>query len=123
MRYHAEHSPDPQAWLELDEAERNDAVLRFHKRIKARAGNLRLHAIIHGVVETQLAEGHSSVVRTLERLVSEGLGRHDAIHALGSLVAGHIFNAFHGQAFDAAEYEHKLANLTAARWRNQGDDD
>jgi hypothetical protein len=38
-------------------------------------------------------------------------------------VAGHIFNAFHGQAFDAAEYEHKLANLTAARWRNQGDDD
>jgi hypothetical protein len=50
----------------------------------------KAHAMAH-VVETQIAEGDALPVRrTLERLMREGLDRHDAVHAIGMVLMTHI---------------------------------
>ena len=84
MRYDASRAPDPQEWLELDESERIDAVIDYHKRAKKTVGqDKRLHAAAH-VIESQVAMGDATVVPApLNRLMREGLERHDAIHARG----------------------------------------
>jgi hypothetical protein len=51
-----------------------------------RLPNAQLHAVIHVVVENQLALGEEVVVETLARLQREGLGRHDGVHAIGSFL-------------------------------------
>jgi hypothetical protein len=38
-------------------------------------------------VETQLAEGHAEATAALDRLLQEGLDRHEALHAIGSVLA------------------------------------
>lgn len=118
MRYDPMTGPAPKAWLDLDEGEQAEIVLRYHKRREARAGNLPLHAIIHATVETQLAQGHAEASAALDRLLEQGLDRHEAIHAIGSVVADHIQVAMQGTAFDAAEYDGRLRRLDAATWRH-----
>jgi NAD-dependent DNA ligase len=115
--------PTPEAWLELDEGEQAEAVLRYHKRHRTRAGSMRLHAFIHATVETQLAERHAAATAALERLLREGLDRHEAIHAIGSVVAEQIHGAMQGTAFDASEYEHRLNRLDAASWRRMAEEE
>lgn len=121
MRYDPMVGPASEAWLELDEGEQAELVLRYHKRHGARAGNLRLHAIIHATIETQLAERHPGATAALERLLGQGLDRHEAIHAIGSVMAEHIHGAMRGVAFDAAEYERRLSQLDAASWRRMAE--
>jgi hypothetical protein len=60
----------------------------------------------------------------LDRLMHEGLTRHDAIHAIGSALVGLIFDLMIGKgnvSFDNAKYGRELAALTAASWRSQKD--
>src|SRR6059058_3822277 len=91
-RYDPQHAPDPEGWLALDEAERTELVLQYHRRARVRLPNVRLHATIHVIVENQVALGDEIPVRrTLERLRAEGLDRHDAVHAVGSVVAKRIY--------------------------------
>jgi hypothetical protein len=108
--------PEPEAWLEADEGERTEMVYRYHKRRRLRAGNLRLHAVIHTTVENQLAEAHAGARAALERLVGEGLDRHEAIHAIGSLVARHIHRSLRGVVINDGEYDKELAELTVESW-------
>jgi len=73
-RYDPHHAPDPEAWLALDEGERTELVLQYHRRARVRLPNAHLHATIHVVVENQVALGDEIPVRrTLERLRAEGL--------------------------------------------------
>ena len=97
MRYDASKAPDPEEWLELDEFDRLDQVIDYHKRAKLPIGeNNRLHAGFHVIVENQLAMGDLTVVpATLDRLMREGLDRHDAIHAVASVLMGIVFDAVH----------------------------
>jgi len=53
----------------------------------------RCTAAFHAIVENQIAEGFESVVRAMARLVSEGLSRHDAVHAIGSVAAEQFYEA------------------------------
>jgi hypothetical protein len=122
MRYDPMTGPAPEAWLELDEGEQADVVLRYHKRHRLRGGNMRLHAVIHATVETQLAEGHAAAAAALRRLVGEGLDRHEAIHAIGAVVADQIYATMKGTAFDPAEYERRLHQLDLASWRRMADE-
>jgi hypothetical protein len=122
MRYDADQAPDPEEWLELDESDRTDAVIAYHKRAKKPVGeNNRLHALAHVIVETQAAMGDATVVpATLDRLMREGLDRHDAIHAVGSVLVGIFFDTVKnpGKQVDInAQYGRELAELTAASWR------
>ena len=46
---------------------------------------------MHVVVESQVAMGDELPVRrTVDRLQAEGLDRHEAIHAVGSVLAGYV---------------------------------
>ena len=50
------------------------------------------HAALHAIVENQIALNLEPVVRAMHRLRNEGLTRHDAVHAIGSVVAEHLFD-------------------------------
>ena len=113
-------APDAEAWLGLDEAVRIALVLAYHDDEGARAGNEYLHATIHTVVENQLAMGQPpEVLDAYERLAEGGLDRHDVIHAIGSVLAGHLLGAAGGSVKGpdaAAAYANDLKDLTAASW-------
>ena len=119
--YDAQHAPDPDWWLALDEQERIDLALDHHRRAGAQLPNATVHAVIHTVVETQIALGDElSVARTLDRLLEEGLDRHDALHAIGSVLAEHLHSAFIGIETEgdlAKAYVHDLDELSAESWR------
>jgi hypothetical protein len=83
-----------------------------------------LHATIHVIVESQLALGVLEFMDTLARLRREGLNRHDAVHAIGSVLAEHIFELLkQAPAEDVVSntaYFDGLKKLTAAGWRGAG---
>ena len=83
--------------------------------------SIRAHAATHVIVENQAAMGDVTVVpATLDRLMREGLDRHDAIHAIGSVLLGIVLDAYHDKQIDInATYGRELAELTAASWRSQ----
>jgi hypothetical protein len=126
MRYDADKAPDPQEWLELDEQVRIDLAIAYHRRYHLQMGqDPQMHGIAHVIVENQVAAGDTTVVpATLARLMREGLDRHDAIHAIGSVLMGIIFEMTTKKTdvdFNAQQYGRELAELTAAIWRSQAD--
>lgn len=125
MRYDADRQPDSEAWLGLDEEERIDIVMAYHRQKRVRLENAKVHAVAHVIVENQIALGSPPLVTTtMSRLMQEGLDRHDAIHAVGSVILGALFDAMRqpGKASDLSpEYNSRLAALTAASWRAQVD--
>lgn len=122
-RYDPERTPDPGKWLELDEGERILLVEEFHRdaRIPLPKSARTAHAAIHATVENQLAMPDQAVVRAaLVRLMEEGLSRHDAIHAIGSVLAEHLYDLIHPPVDGAdinAKYDAALETLTAETWR------
>jgi hypothetical protein len=126
MQYEANDQPHSATWLELDESERVDAVMEYHRRAKVELENLKLHAMTHVVVENQVALGEATPVpATLNRLMQEGLDRHEAIHAIGSILMSIVFDVFQEPAVGGdinARYSRELATLTAAGWRSQVED-
>ena len=78
--YNPENAPVGSEWLELDEDERLLLVEQYHRdaRIRLPKRARRLHASIHTIVENQLALNDEPVVKVLDRLMREGLSRHDA---------------------------------------------
>ena len=120
-RYDPNRAPEPAEWLELDEQERIVLAERFHRKVHEPAQSLKAHAIVHAVVETQIALNDPPSARdALTRLMSEGLDRHEAIHAIGSVLTDYLFEAFRGPgAKDTsnAAYAQDLSRLTAASWR------
>jgi hypothetical protein len=122
MKYNPKKAPDPKKWNTADEMERLIAVERSHKKNMPK---LRLHASIHMVVENQIALGDETPVqKTLERLQEEGLERHDAIHAIGSILAEHMYDIMKdGANGDANEnYFSRIKKLTAETWLAQADE-
>ena len=119
--YNPETSPRPMDWLGADEGERIELVSAYHRRQKIKLPNSQLHAVIHVVVENQLALGEETVVHTLSRLQGEGLSRHDAIHAIGSVLAENLYELMQeGDASTGAPYQtylERLQRLTAKSWR------
>jgi hypothetical protein len=122
--YDAAQRPDPQQWLARDEQERILQIESFHRTLEDELPNPTMHAAIHAVVENQLAEGIAEVSNTLNRLLGQGLDRHDAIHAVGSVLAKHMFQLI-GEK-DAtnkdpnAAYYQDLKKLTAEKWLRTG---
>jgi hypothetical protein len=121
-RYDPLSGPDPTEWLGLDELSRIDLVTEYHRRKKVRLPNRRLHATFHVVVENQLAEGFVAAQDALRRLMDGGLDRHEAVHAIGSVVASDVYSALSsGSARGEHEYVRRLSELTAERWlKNSG---
>jgi hypothetical protein len=126
MRYVAYKAPDPETWLGLDESERIELVRAYHRRTREPVGeNAKVHAVAHVIVENQIAMGDATVVpATLNRLMREGLDRHDAIHAIASVLMGVIFDVM-TEKDDGGDintkYGRELAEITAKGWRSQKD--
>ena len=121
-RYDPHQAPDPKEWNELDETERIDEVLQYHKHNRIRLPNAVLHATFHVIVENQTAMGDElNVARTLKRLMSEGLDRHEALHAIGFVLSNHMCALMNGtaSAFSESLYASELESLTLEKWRQQ----
>ncbi len=111
-------------WLALDEQERIHLVEAHHLAACARLPNANVHAIFHIIVENQIAEGLDSVVRAMARLMKEGLSRHEAVHAIGSVVAEHLFETSSTKSTDDTitiqnRYNAAVERLSAYEWRRQ----
>jgi hypothetical protein len=124
LQYNPEEPVDPEEWLALDESERIESVRQYHRRRKIRLPNERLHAVMHVIIENQVALGKAFPAESvLSRLVGEGLDRHEAVHAIGSVLAERLLTALKGGggADDlGADYVDGIERLTAESWRKQG---
>lgn len=124
-RYDPDTEVCAERWLSLDEADRIELVTLYHRLQRIRLPNAHLHAVIHVIVENQLALGEPVVVETLARLQREGLSRHDAIHAIGSVLAEHLYGIIQWRVPPAGAKAHevyfeRLRSLTADSWRDLG---
>ncbi|RMF86880.1 MAG: hypothetical protein D6739_02530 [Nitrospirae bacterium] len=121
MKYDADEPPDAAAWLAASELERIDAAREYCARHEADLPEVELHAMIHAAVEAQIALGDETPVAAVQRrLLAEGLSRHETIHAIGAVLADHLFNLVHAEAEGSGAneaYHAALESLTAASWR------
>ena len=120
--YNPEEARDPAEWLERDEGERLLLVEAYHVRAGIDLPNASLHVAIHVIVENQIALGDETpVARTVARLMAEGLDRHEAVHAVGSVLSEFVFDAAKGgdRSKDefSDEYNAAVERLTAEAWR------
>ena len=100
--------------------ERMIPVEDYHQRHRIRMPSVEGHAVIHIIVENQLALEEPVVVATLARLRREGLDRHDAVHAIGSVLADHMHALLIGDQSERdpnERYYEALGKLSAAKWR------
>lgn len=107
-------------WLALDEGERLYLVKEFHQSHGEFGASVNAHAAIHAAVETQIALDTPSVRAALGRLRGQGLSRHDAVHAIGSVLAEHMHELLtSGQpATEEANerYYQRLSKFNAEDW-------
>jgi hypothetical protein len=123
MRYDPNREPGRKAWLAVDEDARIDLAVDYHRRARIKLPNAKVHAVIHAVVENQVALGGDyPVSEKLQQLIGEGLSRHDAIHAIGSVLMLHLLEVMQDRAEgDLNEpYLRDLAALTAKKWLASG---
>jgi hypothetical protein len=122
MCYDPDRQLYPEEWSDLDESEQLQRVIDYHSRAHVKLDNPRLHAVVHVVVENQVLLGDKTpVAATLARLTREGLDRHEAIHAIGSVFSGIMYDAATSRdGRDLNEtYFREVAELTAEAWLAQ----
>ncbi len=113
------NAPDPDDWQSLGEDKRMMLVMEYHREAGVKLPNEQVHAVVHVVVENQIALGDEmSAQATLDRLMREGLDRHDAIHAVGSVLVDFVQALIRDDAAPGANerYNEELEKLTAAEW-------
>ena len=73
-----------------------------------------VHTILHTIVDSQIrTEQHEFVVKTLNRLLGQGLEEHEALHAIIASFADIHFASFRqGKPFDQLDYESRLGYLS-----------
>ncbi len=124
QNYDPEVPPNPAEWLALDEQLRIQLAEVYHRKAREKVPNVKAHAAFHAIVENQIAEGLESVARAMARLMKQGLTRHDALHAIGSCVADHFFEAMNSKDEDfsstaQSRYNAAVERLTAEEWRRK----
>jgi hypothetical protein len=93
-KYDPDRAPDPRRWRAQNEMDLMDIVQRYHRRAGIRLPDERIHAALHVMVENQVALGAQTPVgEAVDRLMAEGMSRHDAIHAVGAVLDKHVFQA------------------------------
>jgi Domain of unknown function (DUF1841) len=116
--------PDAKQWLALDESTRIELAVDYHERAGVELPNLKVHATLHAIVENQVALGDETPVRLKVRhLMAQGLDRHDAIHAVSSVLVKQIFAAAQNEppGRDPNErYYAALKRLNARKWLRSG---
>ena len=125
MKYDPLREPNADDWFDLDEGERIGIVRDYHEEAcDVEMPSLYLHCAFHATVENQLAGGETRVQETLQRLMEEGLDRHDAIHAIGMVLAEHMYNLAHGEKPEGdpnERYFEALEHMSAEKWKNSAE--
>jgi len=118
--YDALIEPEPEIWLKLSEDER---ILLIENYVENNETNIEkealiIHSSIHMVVENQLAENLEPTKETYNRLIRQGLNRHETIHAIGTAVTNDIYNMLQNKTkFNEKTYKNRLRKLTAKKWK------
>lgn len=85
--YVADEAPDGEAWLAMEDLERLLLVIEAHSQKLPEdhppIDSAALHAVVHFLAETKLAEGDRKATSWLEARLLSGPSRHQAIHELG----------------------------------------
>jgi len=119
--YDADYDPVPDRWIASDELERQLAIEAYHQALAVHpeTQNMQLHALMHVVVENQVAGGDPpEVSATLRRLVNAGLTRHEAVHAIASVVAEALFDVVkRDRQMDLNAVRRSLERLRPEGWR------
>jgi hypothetical protein len=119
QRYDPDRAPVPSWWSSLTENEQIAAAEDHHRRAGIKLPRPRIHATTHVIVENQVLLGEETpVAGTFDRLLREGLARHDAVHAIGSVLAPVMVEIMQGEIPgdpNLAYYE-RLERLTAEGW-------
>lgn len=124
MDYDPNHAPPRDQWRALDEAEQLHLVRVYHRQADVDLPNLELHAVLHTIIENQVALGDETPVPdALERLQGEGLTRHQSIHAVASVLMLHLDELMGltgteaaTDAFDVESYYEDVRSLTKEKW-------
>jgi hypothetical protein len=102
MRLHPEYYD---LWGRLDEVS--------DEELERDGSNPILHIIIHQTVENQIAANEPpETAKTLERLLSQGKTRHEAVHEIGIVLAEEMFGIMTTkQPYNEQRYIRKLRRL------------
>lgn len=104
--------------------ERIELISKYHRRARIRLPNVKVHAVMHAVVENQIALGDElPVKKKLAQLMREGLDRHDAIHAIAWILSREMYWALkepHKSPDMTKSYFAGLEDLTAENWLRSG---
>ncbi len=128
--YNPEIAPDPKTWLAIDEGERIMVVKNFHVASRIKMPDVKAHAALHTIVENQIAANFGPSTRAIARLRSEGLSRHDAVHAIASVLVKFYRDLLENQSTNKsnaaqahtdaqAQYSAALDKLSAEEWVRQ----
>jgi hypothetical protein len=99
-------------WLRLEERQRVVLVEGYHRdaRVPLPKSARTPHAVLHVIVENQLAKNDERVASAVTRLMGQGLTRHEAIHAIGTVIAGITYDLRNlGDAPDAVRERYYAA--------------
>lgn len=124
-QYDPDVAPDARKWLALPEVERIRLAQNFHVAARIKVQSMKAHAAMHAAIENQIASGFGPSKRAIARLQSEGLSRHEAVHAIGSVVASFIYELGHGQNDEQrASFQSRMGSaiedLHAKNWLDVG---
>jgi hypothetical protein len=124
MKYNPLKAPDPKRWLNTDEMDRSSAVIAYHKRAGVELPSEQVHAFFHVVIENQAAMGDETpVAQKLLQLMKEGLDRHEAVHAIGGVLADQVWKLMRDNASSSTDpndaYFKEVSGLTAQKWRDE----
>lgn len=120
--YDPDNAPDPREWLAIDEHELVRLVKNFHEAARTKVTGAKSHALFHVFAENQIAQGFGPACKALDRLQKEGLSRHDALHAISSVMANPVFDSAQGivapsEAATQRALKDTLEALSATSWR------
>jgi hypothetical protein len=109
-------APDPDEWNELDEGEQLLLVHQYHEDEGIDIPGFEVHMALHVAVENQVAMGDDHPASAaLERVMRDAPSRHDALHALASVLAEHMWSMAQDSK-GGNSYERELRNLTWVRF-------
>jgi hypothetical protein len=116
--YDPAQAPDAEGWLAARELDLIELVERYHEEARIRTPNPRAHYAIHVMVENQAAMAERTpVAEAIRRLMGQGLSRHDALHAVGSVLLTHMNRATATNVPVSREaYFADVRALTAESW-------
>ena len=112
--YDPYRQPTPEVWRDLGVSRSIELVREYHRQAGLNSRYQGFHAAMHVIVEGLLAaEGKTEVKNTLTRLVDDGLDRHQAIHALASVVEHIMSDMNDGTVRNPESFQRALDNLKA----------